>query len=165
MPTQQYNQEEMWKIFEKLPEELKEAVFSAENAEHTFSICERHEINECPQVASLIGLVLMGVMLPRDFEVALVKDLGLGSATAQQVAQEVNRFILYPVKDHLEAIHAKPAEKGNAVADIGIATPRHSDRILTEESYIVTPGEEEKPSAAEEAEEQKGPDQYREPIE
>ncbi|KKW13984.1 MAG: hypothetical protein UY53_C0004G0035 [Parcubacteria group bacterium GW2011_GWA2_50_10] len=37
MPTQQYNQEEMWKIFEKLPEELKEAVFSAENAEHTFS--------------------------------------------------------------------------------------------------------------------------------
>ena len=167
MPIPQYNQEEMWKIYEKLPEELKEAVFSAENAEHTFSICERHGIDECSKVASLIGLVLMGVMLPRDFETALVKDLGVDSDTAQRVTQEVNRFIFYPVKQELEQLHAKPGE-AKAAGEIGVATPRHSDRgpAQVEEGYVVEEPTEKSPKDKEVLpEKQGGLDQYREPTE
>ena len=170
MPTQQYSQDEMWKIYETLPEELKQAVFSAENADHTFAICERHGINECSQVASLIGLVLMGVMLPRDFEAALMKDLALDSDAAQRVTQEVNRFIFYPVKQGLEQLHAKPG--GTKDAEVGIATPRHSDELVgqkipqAEEGYVLEqPSEErEKPKEVFSKEHRK-PDTYREPIE
>ena len=162
MPTPQYEQEEMWKIYEKLPEELKQAVFSAENADHTFSICERHGVNECSKVASLIGLVLMGVLLPRNFEAALVKELGIDSDTAQRVAQEVNRFIFYPVKQQLEQLHAKPGEVGTP-QEVGIATPRHSGERGASD-YIVETEENPEPQEAF-REEQKGPDTYREPTE
>ena len=158
MPTPQYNQDEMWKIYEKLPEELKQAVFSAENADHTFSICERHGVNECSKVASLIGLVLMGVLLPRNFEAALVKDLGLDSDTAQRVAQEVNRFIFYPVKQQLEQLHAKFGEQES---EIEIPTPRHSDDYLTKRGQTQ---EQEKPVFTEE-QQQTEKDTYRETIE
>ncbi|OHA63989.1 MAG: hypothetical protein A2940_00175 [Candidatus Wildermuthbacteria bacterium RIFCSPLOWO2_01_FULL_48_29] len=162
MPTPQYNQDEMWKIYEKLPEELKQAVFSAENADHTFSICERYGINECPKVASLIGLVLMGVMLPRNFEGALAKEMGLDNDTAQRVSQEVNRFIFYPVKQQLEQLHAKPGEVGTP-QEVGIATPRHSDERRASDYIVET---EEKPEPQEAfREEKKGSDTYREPTE
>lgn len=133
MPTQQYNQDQLWKVFETLPEELKQAVFSAENADHTFSICGRYGIEECSQLASLVGLVLMGVMLPRDLEGALQKDLGLDQETAQRVAQEINRFIFYPVKQQIEQLHKKVGETEKEKPEVGIATPRHSDR----DDYVV----------------------------
>ena len=162
MPTPQYNQDEMWKIYEKLPEELKQAVFSAENADHTFSICERYGINECPKVASLIGLGLMGVMLPRNFEGALAKEMGLDNDTAQRVSQEVNRFIFYPVKQQLEQLHAKPGEVGTP-QEVGIAPPRHSDERRASDYIVET---EEKPEPQEAfREEKKGSDTYREPTE
>lgn len=129
MPTQQYNQDHLWKVFETLPEELKQAVFSAENADHTFSICERYGIEECSEVASLIGLVLMGVMLPRDLEGALMKDLELDDDTTHRVSQEINRFILYPVKQQIEQLHKKVGEVEKEKPEVGIATPRHSDRV------------------------------------
>ena len=167
MPTQPYNQDQLWKVYETLPEELKQAVFSAENADHTFSICERYGIEECSQLASLVGLVLMGVMLPRDFEGALQKDLGLDQETAQRVAQEINRFIFYPVKQQLEQIHKAPGEKAEGKKDLGVATPRHSDaKQITEDTYVVTETEEqpqEEPLVEEPK--TKEPDPYREATE
>lgn len=169
MPIPQYTQEEMWKIYEKLPEQLKGAVFSAENADYALSVCERYEISECSQLASLIGLVLMGVMLPRNFESALVKDLGLDSDTAQRVAQEVNRLIFYPVKQQLEDMHRAPGEKEGEGQNIGIATPRHAQQEQAQ-SYIEEPEASEEEPAQEEPElfpeesKQNGPDQYRESI-
>jgi len=172
MPTLQYNQEEMWKIYEKLPEELKQAVFSAENADHIFSICERYEIDECSQVASLVGLVLMGVMLPRDLEAALQKDLGLDQETAQRVAQEVNRFILYPVKQQLEQLHKKVGEAEKGKPEVEIATPRHSDRPgtpketpATTEDYMAAEPQEEQEEREVFSEEQRREDPYREKAE
>lgn len=169
MPTKQYTQEEMWKVFETLPEKLKQAVFSAENAEHTFSICERYGIEECSQVASLVGLVLMGVALPRDFGKALTADLQLDEQTSQQVAQEINRFVFYPVKAELEHIHRQPGDT-DSLQQIGSPTPRHSDRT---NDYVVQADEEDSsPQDFEENEEgaeaeptPKKQDSYRESIE
>lgn len=163
MPTQQYNQDQLWKVFETLPEELKQAVFSAENADHTFSICERYGIEECSKVASLIGLVLMGVMLPRDLEAALARDLGLDGDTAQRVSQEVNRFIFYPVKQQIEQLHKKVGEKDETSKQAEIPTPRHSDR----DDYVVEQEQSEKRQETREvfSDEQRGEDPYREKAE
>lgn len=165
MPTQQYNQDEMWKIYETLPEELKQAVFSAENADHIFSICERYDIQECSKLASLVGLVLMGVLLPRDFAGALVQELGLQPDIAQRASQEVNRFVFYPVKTHIEQLHRKVGEEAQK-PEVGIPTPRHGERI---EEYTVEPEQSEKSQEPKEVftEEQRQPrkDIYRESIE
>jgi len=144
MPTKQYTQEEMWKVYETLPEKLKQAVFSAENAEHTFSICERHGVDECSQVASLIGLVLMGVMPPQDLQNALVQDLKLEEATAQRVAAEISRFVFYPVKAELEKLHKAVGEE-KPTSKIDIPTPRHEDTYMGGEYMVQEETVKEKP--------------------
>ena len=161
MPTKQYTQDEMWKVFETLPEELKQAVFSAENAEHTFSICERYAIEECSQVASLIGLVLMGVMPPQDLQNALVQELKLEKATAQRVAGEINRFVFYPVKAELEKLHKTVGEE-KPMSKTDIPTPRHEDTYISEE-YMVQ--EEKQEETIKEKPQPKKQDSYRESIE
>ena len=175
MPTQQYNQDQLWKVFETLPEELKQAVFSAENADHTLSICEKYDIEECSQLASIVGLVLMGVMLPSDFEEALQKNLGLDQETAQRIAQEINRFVFYPVKAQLEQIHQVPGETGQQQEgkNLGVPTPRHSDRVAApqkteaQNDYMIQeePNEKRKEKRETFTEEQGKQDSYREPIE
>jgi len=143
MPIKHYTQDEMWKVYETLPEKLKQAVFSAENAEHTLSICERHEIDECSQVASLIGLVLMGVMPPQDLQGALVQDLKLKEAIAQRVVGEINRFVFYPVKAELENLHKTVGEE-KTTSKIDIPTPRHEDTYVGGE-YMPQEEKQEEP--------------------
>ena len=128
----QYTREELWKLYDKLPLELKEVVFSNETAEHNWSACERNQVptEKVSLVAAQVGNVLMGLVLPKDFPTVLQKEVGLKPATAQAVAQEISRFVFYPVKAQLEQIHQTPGETGQQqqAKDLGVPTPRHSDR-------------------------------------
>lgn len=102
----QYSKEELWTLFEKLPQELKEAVFSQETADYIFNACDRNEVNEVSKVAYYVGLVLMGALLPSDFQKTLQEELSLEETVAKSVATEINRFVFYPVKPALEQLHA-----------------------------------------------------------
>ena len=168
----QYTKEQYWKIYEKLPQELKEAVFSAEVAEHIATACERNNVQEMSQVAAAVGDVLMGVTKPSDFQQVLQKEVGLKLSVAQAVAQELNRFVFYPVKAQLEEIHRVPAEQTERAKDIGIGTPRHEGVRKAEaqpapqpqDDYVVSE-ESEEPAEQEEIMEEPQPqsaDQYRE---
>ena len=167
----QYTKEQYWAIYEKLPQELKEAVFSNEVAEHIATACERNNVQEMSQVAAAVGDVLMGVTKPSDFQQALQKEVGLQLSVAQAVAQELNRFVFYPVKAQLEDIHRVPAEQPERAKDIGVATPRHEGERRTatppepqpEDDYLIA--EEAEQRQEEEIVEQPNPqesDQYRE---
>ncbi len=123
----QYRKEELWKLFEKLPQELKEAVFSQETADHIFNICDRNNIEEMPKVAYYVGLVLMGTLLPTDFQKTIEEELKIEESVAKSIATEINRFIFYPVRPALEQLHSmemgqtqteKPAE-ANTVPQAG----------------------------------------------
>ena len=105
MVQKQYTKEELWKLYEKLPNELREAVFSQETADHVFNICERNQIEEVSRVSYYVGLVLVGVLLPGGFQKALEEELRIKKAAAKSVATEINRFIFYPVKPVLEQLH------------------------------------------------------------
>jgi hypothetical protein len=141
MPREKYTKDELWKLYEKLPEELKEAVFSGETADHIWNICERYDVDDISEIAKLTGNVLLGVLPPGDFQETLEKELKLKKDVAKKVAQEINRFIFYPVKSSLEELYK-----------IEITPPAKPTRAAA-------PPEEKKPA------EPKKADVYREPIE
>jgi len=164
-----YTKEELWVVYEKLPEKLQQSVFSGDNADQIFASCERHEVQEVSKVAYYVGLVLLGVLLPNKLEPALVKELGLKKETAQAVAADINRSVFYPVKAELEEIHGVPAERQAEKKDIGVTTPRHSEKFTAEPSfqddYIVREEPPELEQPEKETSEQQKPkeaDQYRE---
>ena len=117
--AKQYTREELWKLYNTLPRELQEAIFSVETADFTGNACERNGVpnNAIPQVATRVGNVLMGLLLPDEFQGALVKEVGLKKDVAQLVAREIHRFVFYPVQAALAQIHhtgigAQPAAQG-----------------------------------------------------
>ena len=59
-----YNPEHLWPIYEKLPDDLKEAIFSEKTASTIFDICQRNEIKEAQmsEIARYTGYVLLGLV-------------------------------------------------------------------------------------------------------
>lgn len=149
MPTQ-YTKDEMWKLFDKLPDELKQAVFSQETADCIFNTCERNEVQDMSKVAYYVGLVLMGALLPVDFQKTLQQEVGLQESVAKSVATEINRFVFYPVKPALEQLHA-----------MDIAQGEKKEPATAEQSIEPMTKSQEQESSPEEKED----DTYREPIE
>lgn len=141
-----YTQEQLDKIFEKLPEELQEAIFSVETAESIGETCESYGITDgrVGQISDLVGHVLLGVLLPQEFPGTLEKEVKLPNVLAQAIAKDLNRLVFYPMRPSLEQLHRMEIEV--------------SARVVTPEP----PGEAQEQRKEEEP---KGPDSYREPIE
>jgi hypothetical protein len=139
----EYTKEELWKIVEKLPGELKEAIFSGETAENIFNICSRNGIEDerMSKVAKYVGRVLMGLLPPSEFEETLEKEVEIEKETAKSIRREVEMLIFYPVRKQLEEIYK-----------IEIAPPARPTKITPPPSF------EKKPTPPKR-------DIYREPIE
>jgi hypothetical protein len=143
------SQEQYWQLFQKLPDELKEAVLSEKTAENIYDICQRNEIDDIvSEIASITGQVLLGVLPPEEFQETLEKELKTENDTAKKVAQEINRFIFYPVKSSLEEIYKAPVTPPPA-GPRSVPPPEEKPKAPPEEKPKVPPKE----------------DIYREPIE
>lgn len=172
-----YPQEQLQKLYKNLPRELQDAVFSEETAEVISNACEQYGIDDerVSQVAKYVGDVLMGFILPSEFEVALQKNVDLPEVLVKPIASEINRFVFFPVKKQLEQIHIRPGEQAGEKAEIGIPTPRHSEPRPQQETpqetdeYMAEDEEEtsEKSQKPKEvfSEEQRKQDPYREKAE
>ena len=147
---EEYTKEQLWKLYEKLPEELKEAIFSEETADSIWNICSKHGIEgeRVSEIAKYTGRVLMGLLPPNELQETLEKELQLEPEIAKKVYQEIFRFIFYPVKTSLEELY-----KIEMIPIAGVPVKPPVKRV-TEEKPKTSP--EEKP---------KGVDRYREPIE
>jgi hypothetical protein len=135
--SQEYTKEEFWKLYEKLPQELKDAIFSGETADHIKSICGRYNIEEknIPEMAKQIGNVLLGLLPPDDFPNVLELELKIDREVTEKMMREINRFIFYPVKPALEQLY-------------GIETNRSATKIIGQKTKKIA-----------------GEDRYREVIE
>ncbi len=101
----QYTKDELWQIYEKLPDNLKEAVFSMETADAIWNICERNEIDEVSELSKLVGYVLLGILPPSEFQKSLETELKLAPEVAKKVFQEIHRQIFYPVQTELSKLY------------------------------------------------------------
>ena len=143
MPRE-YSKEQLWELFDKLPEELQQAIFSAQTADHINNICAKNEIGDdlIPEIARYTGLSLLGLLAPEEFAKTLEQELKIEKEKAKKVSWEINRFIFYPVKEALWRLyHPSPLDKPG----------------------IGPPSTQEKP--AKKQQEPERPDAYREPIE
>lgn len=102
--SKNYTQEQLWKLYEKLPQELQEAVFSVETADNIWNVCEKNNVNEVSKVAKFVGYVLLGVLPIEEFQKTL-EELGIEKEAAKKISQEINRFIFYPIKSALEQLY------------------------------------------------------------
>lgn len=98
--------EQIFKILEKLPGDLKEALFSVETAEKIGEVCEKYEIpgEKVSLVANCVGQVLLGILSPEELEGALEKEVGLKKDVARGAGQQIYRYIFFPVKESLAAL-------------------------------------------------------------
>lgn len=104
--AKKYTSEQFWKLYEELPQELKDALHNEKTGNNIYDICKRNGIlDNLDQVVEYVGQVLVGVFPPDEFEETIKKEIKLEKEVAKKVAQEINRFIFYPVKSSLEEIY------------------------------------------------------------
>lgn len=141
-----YTSEQFWKLYEKLPQELKDALFAEETGNDIYEICERNGISEnLDQIVEYVGQVLVGLLPPDELAETLEKKLELDKEMAKRISQEINRFIFYPVKTSLEELYK--------IEMVPIA------------GAPVSPPPRKKIEGEEKPEEPKREDVYREPVE
>lgn len=122
-----YPQTQTDELFDKLPLELRAALFSEDNAEFISQIAKRYKIadEQIPQFAILVGNILLGLLSPDDFPKALEQELKIPAEQIAFISQEVNRLILHPVKDKLVDFY-----KEISFAPSGIITQSPSKTVI-----------------------------------
>ena len=158
---EEYPKEELQKIYEALPDDLKEAMFSDEVADNISDICAANGLEEekCPEIAKSVADVFLGLLPPNEFEKELKEKLSLDNDSAKKISQEITRLVFFPLKTNLEALY-------KIKIDIPDNLPEElpKEEVLREEA----PGEEtsmEEKSGEEAPKKRGGKDSYREPIE
>lgn len=97
-----YDFEQTAELFDKLPKELRAALFSAENADYIAKISARYKLTEkTSELAGIVGNVILGLLSPDVLPKTLEKELAVSQEQAEKISQEIIRLILYPIKDKL----------------------------------------------------------------
>jgi hypothetical protein len=109
---EKFTQEQIWKLYEKLPQELKRAVFSEETANNIWDICIRNGIEDdrISEIARLVGRVLLGLIPPDELQKILEKEIKLSPEIAKKTFQEINRLVFSSVKYSLTELYKTPAK-------------------------------------------------------
>lgn len=109
----QYTEEELSSIYEKLPEKLKEALFSTATSRNILNSCKRNDIpdEKIGDVAEVIGYVLLGLLPPEELEVSISQKTGIASEVSKDIVREITRFILFPLKDDLIELYSMTDRK------------------------------------------------------
>ena len=149
-----YPSEQLWPLYEKLPEDLQEAIFSEKTAETIYDICTRNGLvkEKISEVAKYTGYVMLGVLAPAEFQKTLQDELKLENDLAKNIALEITRFIFFPLKESLEALYK-----------IEMRSLKPKISLPSIEPEVGSAPEIEKPVEKETKEEKRDP--YREPIE
>lgn len=125
-----YPPEKLWPIYEKLPKELQEAIFSEQTAGSISDICTRNGIKDdkVSQIAKYTGYVLLGVLSPSKFQETLEKEASLSPEQTEKVSLEISRFIFLPIKESLHVLYSEeiisPKEKPEAVSETAPSSKR-----------------------------------------
>jgi len=98
------SKEKLLEIYDQLPQRIKEALFSYENAMLNLRICKHFGIplEKVSDLASEVGLVLMGVYLPKELPMHLARTLDISPETASKIYRILNREIFFPLREEIK---------------------------------------------------------------
>lgn len=105
-----YPQQEVQKIYEGLPQELKQALFSEQTQRIILSACQKAGLKKQEKISQVNGLVfevLMGFLPADQFSSALKQRLRLKPDSVQGIDFTVQRFVFAPLKEALGALYGQ----------------------------------------------------------
>ena len=122
-----YSKEQIWDLYEELPQELKDSIFSEKNADYIYNSCASNGIRDkkkISEIAKNVGYVFLGLISPKEFQKTL-KKLDLKKETAENIYKEINDYVFLPRKNILEKLYrveiskmgAADREKNNRAAE------------------------------------------------
>jgi len=103
-----YPKEQLQELYDNLPDDLQEAVFSEEKGKMIVNICKENGIdddNVISQVLKSVGYVFLGLVSPDDFENFLKEEVGIKMGTARQIALRIKRDVFMSLKKSLELLY------------------------------------------------------------
>lgn len=102
-----YTQNEIEEYYRKLPEVLRDALFSPSVAENIFAVGKKFglTIEKIGFLAEQVGFIVLGLSRPPVFTRVLAESLGMDNDKAREIAKEINSQIFYPLREALKAAH------------------------------------------------------------
>ncbi len=135
--------------YKKLPQELKDAIFSVDIADKIFEIGRKFAITieKNGFLAEETAFVVLGLLKPEEFTVAIKSRLGVEDDEAHDIAKEVNRQILLPIREALKRAHQIEIpdeeagdEKSRSQGDRGSSTKSGQEASTPEIMRAITEG-------------------------
>lgn len=104
---QNYTRQELKQRYEKLPEVLKDAMFSADIATKIFAIGKKHglTIEKTGFMAEETGYLILGLTRPAELVNILTEALEVKEEQAKEIANDLNHQIFYPLREALKNAH------------------------------------------------------------
>lgn len=100
-------QKRLLDIYEELPQEVREAIFSVNTADTIMKIGRENKLTteKIGILADEAGLLMLGVTHPNNFISNLDKRLQIDKETTRKVAHAVNEQIFAKIRESLRMIH------------------------------------------------------------
>jgi hypothetical protein len=120
MEEQENSKEFFWKTYEKLPDNIKEALFNEENFNVVSEICEANGLSEeeiKSQILKYVGKTLMGLLPIKEFPIILELELNLDSETARNISGDIDRRIFSHLRISLNKIYSSAVAENKEVSD------------------------------------------------
>jgi len=105
---QENSKEAFWNAYEKLPDELKDALFAESTTDNISKACTDNGLPEelISDVSKFTGKVLMGLLAPKDFPITLELELNLDSNQARKIAGDIDRTVFGHLRISLNKLYA-----------------------------------------------------------
>lgn len=102
-----YTQKELEERYQKLPEVLKDALFSVEVANKIFETGKKYglTIEKTGFLGEETGYVILGLTRPREFVQILSDRLEADEDEAREIASDINHQIFFPIREQLKSAH------------------------------------------------------------
>lgn len=104
---QNFTDEQIGQMYDDLPEDLQEAIFSVETTRIVTELGKKYAlaIDKIGDLANETGMVMLGVAHPKDFVANLEMRLEVDKNKAQAIAGDINDLVFRPVRDSLQKIN------------------------------------------------------------
>lgn len=120
MDEQENSEEFFWKTYEKLPDNIKEALFSEENFNIVSEICEKNGITDeetKSQLVKYVGKTLMGLLPIREFAIVLELELNLDTEVARNISWDIDSRIFSHLRISLNKLYSPDVAEKKELVD------------------------------------------------
>lgn len=120
MEEQENSEDFFWKTYEKLPDNIKEALFSEENFNIVSKICEKNGITDeeiKSQVTKYVGKTLIGQLPIKEFPIILELELNLDSEKARDISWDIDSRIFSGLRISLNKLYSPDVAENKKLVD------------------------------------------------